>query len=99
MTLAKFVGPFHSHEVVLNGHQVPYLNATPTEEGVHLSLDARFGVDLSHDEADKIIPFLADTIAVALGYTCFPCDEVPEPTRRIPWPPMHSLADDPPLDD
>jgi hypothetical protein len=28
------------------------------------------------------VPFLADAIAVALGNTCHPCEEVPEPPPR-----------------
>jgi hypothetical protein len=94
-----FIGPFERHEVVLNGRLVPHLNATPVEGGIHLNLDDRLGLDLSHDEALRFIPFLADTIAVTMGYTCFPCDEVPEPPRRTPWGRMTSLADHPPLED
>jgi hypothetical protein len=95
----EFVGPFESHVLVLNGHSVPFADATPIDGGVHLCLDNRFGVDLTHDEAERVIPFLADGIAVALGYTCFPCDEAPEPRKRTPWPRLTSLADNPPVVD
>lgn len=94
-----FVGPFERHEVVLNGRLVPHVSSTPIEDGVHLVLDDRLGLDLTHDEAERFIPFLADSIAVAMGYTCFPCDEVPEPSRRAPWGRMVSLADHPPVGD
>jgi hypothetical protein len=51
-----FIGPFERHEVVLNGRLVPHLNATPVEGGIHLNLDDRLGLDLSHDEALRFIP-------------------------------------------
>jgi hypothetical protein len=89
----EFVGPFERHEVVVNGHKVPYLAATPTRDGVHLTLDCRFGLDLTSAQALEVVPFLADVVAIALGYTCFPCEEVPNPPRLKPWPHLHGLGD------
>jgi hypothetical protein len=59
--------------VVLRGWQVPFLTATPLPGGkIHLTLDHRFGLDLSLADAEQVIPFLADCMAVALGYTGHP---------------------------
>jgi hypothetical protein len=61
----SFPGPFHHHDVVVSGHQVPFLRATPLDGGqVHLTLDRRLGLTLSADEAERVIPFLADAIAI-----------------------------------
>jgi len=79
----NFVGPFQSHDVIVSGHAVPFLTATPRrDDAVVLSLDRRFRIDLSWDEAQRFVPFLADAIAVALGYSCHPCEEAPEPPPR-----------------
>ncbi len=82
----QFIGPFQRHEVVVNGHQVPFLEATPMPGGrVHLSLDNRLGLDLTVEEAERFLPFLADTVAVAMGYTCHPEPEWDGPVRRQPF--------------
>ena len=79
----ELVGPFEAHEIVIGGRVVPYLQASPGPDGgVHVNLDRRLGVDLSADEAQRILPFIADCIAVAAGYTCHPHEECPEPARR-----------------
>ena len=88
----EFVGPFKTWEVVVGGSAVPYLTARPQEDGsVHLSLDHRFALDLSEDEVERVVPFLANAIAVALGYTCHPCQEMPEPPLRREAARMHSF--------
>ena len=89
-----FVGPFESHAVVLNGWQVPHLKATPMNGGlVHLNLDDRFGLDLSIGDAEVIVPFIADCIAVAAGFTCHPGrDGVVEPLSATPYHRMHSVG-------
>jgi hypothetical protein len=80
----RFVGPFRHHDVVLNGWRVPYLSAAPVNGGrVHITLDSRFGIDLTVEEAERVVPFLADCIAVALGYTGHPGqDGLDEPRPR-----------------
>ena len=80
-----FVGPFSSHRVILHGYAVPHLEAHPNADGVHLSLDHRSGIDLSTDEAEKIVPFIADCIAVALGYSCHPNPDCPTPQPMTPF--------------
>ncbi len=69
----EFVGPFEHHDVVVDGRVVPYLQATPFKGGmIQLTLDHRFSRDLSIADAEHLVPFIADCIAVAMGYTCHP---------------------------
>lgn len=88
----EYVGPMETFLVAVHGRQVPFLQAFPAEGGVHLTLDQRFGLDLSADEAERVIPFIADCIAVALGYTCHPNPDCPEPGRRPAFPHMERLT-------
>ena len=80
----SFPGPFTHHEVVVNGWSVPFLAAQPTgsnDESVMLILDQRIAITVSVEEAERFVPFLADAVAVALGYTAHPrTDE--QPTRN-----------------
>jgi hypothetical protein len=88
----NFVGPFEHYDVVVNGRRIPFLSATPMNGGrVHLTIDNRLGIDLSVEEAERFVPFLADGIAVALGYTCHPEPEWEGPTTRQPFPRMMPL--------
>jgi len=88
----EFVGPFEHYDVVVNGWRVPFLEMTPMTGGrVLLTLDHRTGVDLSLDEAERVVPFLADCIAVASGYTAHPGDGVDAPLRRHPMMRMHGI--------
>lgn len=82
----EFVGPFSSHVVVVRGRRVPYLEATPLNGGmVALHLDHRFSIDLSVADAERIVPFIADCIAVAMGYTGHPgVDDEPIPLPAMP---------------
>jgi hypothetical protein len=69
----EFIGPFEKWSVVEDGWEVPYLEALPLPGGnVSLTLDRRYGLDLTVAEADRFIPFLAQAIAVASGYACHP---------------------------
>jgi hypothetical protein len=90
-----FIGPFEHHDVVVNGCAVPFLTATPWNGGrIHLTLDGRFGLDLTVAEAEQVVPFIADAIAVALGYTAHPdAVECPDPRPRNPFARMTCLID------
>jgi hypothetical protein len=69
----SFPGPFEHHDVVVNGWRVPFLDAhMPSEDRVLLVIDRRLGAEFSVDEAERVIPFVADAIAVAAGYACHP---------------------------
>lgn len=88
----NFVGPFKHHDVVVEGRYVPFIRANPLDGGqVHLTLDRRLGVTLSAEEAERFVPFLADAIAVALGFTSHPDAERDAPTRRHPFPSVAPL--------
>lgn len=80
-----FPGPFTHHEVVVDGWSVPLLKASLRgESGVRLLLDDRIGIDLDAGEAERLLPFLADAIAVALGYGAHPRGVGPELPPRMP---------------
>ena len=69
----EYVGPFERWAVVVDGREVPLLTMRPYPGGrVALSLDGRFGLDLTVDEAERVIPFLAHAIAMAAGYASHP---------------------------
>lgn len=88
----SFVGPFKHHDVVIDGRQVPFLRATPLDGGqIHLNLDRRLGVTLSAEEAERFVPFLADAIAVALGFTSHPDAGMGGPIPRHPFPAVSPL--------
>ena len=80
-----FPGPFTQHDVVVDEWRVPFLDAFPTgDDRVTLLLDRRFGLELSVHDAERIVPFLADAIAIALGYPARPHGD--ERPRRDPHP-------------
>jgi hypothetical protein len=80
-----FAGPFVHHDVVVDGWSVPFLKASLRgESGVRLLLDERMGIDLDAGEAERLLPFLADAIAVALGYGAHPRHDGPELPPQLP---------------
>ena len=88
-----FVGPFEHHDVVVNGWRVPLLEATPLNGGrVSVVLDRRTGVEMTVQEAERLIPFIADCIAVAMGFTAHPgCDGIDKPIPSQPMARMHAV--------
>lgn len=88
----EYVGPFESTVVVINGWRVPYLTATPMNGGkIALTLDDRFAVDITVEEGERLLPFIADCIAVAAGFTAHPGDGIDEPIRSVPFARMHGI--------
>ena len=91
----EFVGPFEYHAVCVNGWRVPYLTATPVNGGqIDLTLDHRYALVLSVAEAEHVVPFIANAIAIAHGYTAHPSEDVDEPlgpTKRHPMNRMVSM--------
>jgi hypothetical protein len=86
-SLVEFVGPWHTHDVVVEGRRVPYLEAAPVDGGmVDVMLDRRYGLLLTVEEAERVLPFVANAIAVAAGFTCHPTAERDGPTERHPFP-------------
>lgn len=87
----QIVGPFQSHRVIVDGRQVPFLEAAPVNGGkISLLLDQRYSVDISVADADALIPWIADAIAIAMGYTCHPRPGK-EPVRASPFPASHAI--------
>lgn len=90
----NFPGPFQHHDVVVDGWRVPFLQARPGDEDrVMLVLDRRLGIDLSTAEAERLTPFIADAIAVALGYGAHPRGDTPVPLERAPYPKPERVVD------
>lgn len=82
-----FPGPFQHHDVVVDGWRVPFLQAHMAgEDRVSLVVDRRLATELSVEEAERVVPFVADAIAVALGYTAHPNSEQYPPLSRDPHP-------------
>jgi len=88
----EIVGPFESHRVIVGGRRVPFLEAHPVNGGkIGLILDGRFALDVPVADADRVIPFIADCIAVAMGYACHPhADEELRPNS--PFRRSHDVA-------
>ena len=81
----NFLGPFTHHKVVVDGWEVPLVEAElQGEDRVVLTLDRRYGVALNTDEAERIVPFLAQAIAVALGFPCHPRSDTEPPLNQLP---------------
>jgi hypothetical protein len=88
-----FPGPFTHHKVVVDGWEVPLVEAQlQGEDRIALVLDRRFAVDLSVAEAERVVPFVAHAIAVALGFSAHPrpgteppVDQLPNPRPRRVW--------------
>lgn len=84
-----FPGPFSQHDVVVDGWKVPLLHAHPGgdhDENVMLVVDNRLALTLSVEEAERFVPFLADAIAVALGYTSHPNEDAEHEPVKLPQP-------------
>lgn len=89
-----FPGPFEHHDVVVEGWRVPFLQAhLKGEDRVLITLDRRLGIELSAGEAERIVPFLADAIAVALGYGAHPRGDTSRPLERAPYPRPERVVD------
>ena len=80
-----YPGPFSHHDVVVQGWKVPFIRASLRgEDRVRLILDERKAIDLSSTEAENLLPFLADAIAVALGYGAHPTADMTELPPELP---------------
>lgn len=90
-----YVGPFEYHAVCVNGWRVPYLTAQPLPGGkVDLTLDHRYALVLDVADAERVVPFIANAIAIAHGYTAHPSSSAGEPlppTERHPMNQMHAI--------
>lgn len=83
----SFPGPFSQHGVVVTGWSVPFLHAQMHDGGMMtVVLDDRFGIELTVSEAERVVPFIADAIAIALGYDAHPSADDSTPPNRSPHP-------------
>jgi hypothetical protein len=81
----RFPGPFTYHDVVVRGWTVPLLRAHMRgEDQIRVVLDDRLGLDLSSAEAERVLPFIANAIAVALGYGAHPRENMESLPGRTP---------------
>jgi len=91
MSEYRITGPIESRRVIVDGRRVPFLEAALVPGGkISLLLDGRYGLDVPVADADAFIPWIADAIAIALGYTCHP-RAGKEPLRASPFPPDHVI--------
>jgi hypothetical protein len=87
MFRVSFPGPFSHNDVVVNGWRVPFMTSHLVgEDRVTVVLDRRLGIELSTSEAERLLPFVADAIAVALGYGAHPDWDAAQPLARAPYP-------------
>lgn len=89
-----FPGPFTHHDVVVGGWRVPLVQAHMTaEDRVMLVLDRRLAAEFSVAEAERVVPFVADAIAIALGYGAHPNSDTPRPLARASHPRPERVVD------
>jgi hypothetical protein len=66
---------------------VPFLVAyADRDDQITLLLDRRYGLDLSLQDAERVVPFIADAIAIALGYPSHPRGDIQHPREPHPRP-------------
>lgn len=104
-TNAESIGPFHRYPLVVNGWTVPNVQAKllPGSNGtlVTFTLDNRLAVDVPHEVAGSLAPWIADVVAVSMGYGCHPREgfapgePMPESVgrRALPWSHMVGIAE------
>jgi len=92
----EFVGPFERWDVVIDGRKVPYLEGRPCNGGkIDLGLDHRFGLILDLATAEYVVPFIANAIAVGMGYSSHPLREWDGPIPNPPFPRSIGIEVDP----
>ncbi len=90
----SFPGPFAHHDVVVDGWRVPYLQAHIVDEDrLMLVIDRRLATEISVAEAERLVPFIADAIAVAMGYGAHPNQSAPRPLARAAYPRPERVVD------
>lgn len=89
-----FPGPFTFHDVVVRGWRVPFVQAHMADQDrVVLVIDRRLAAEFSADEAERVVPFVANAIAVAMGYGAHPREDTPRPLARAPYPRPERVVD------
>lgn len=69
----KIIGPFVAeYRLTVRDFRVPYMSAFPMQDGSwNLVCDERFMIECTDDELRKWLPYLADAMAVAAGFSSF----------------------------
>jgi hypothetical protein len=78
--------------VVVRGLRVRQLSCHRENGFVYLSLDDRYGLRVTEASALEVVPFIAECMAAAAGWSSFPHpEECPRPRRKLrtllgtPW--------------
>lgn len=68
----KLIGPFvGQHKITVRDYRVPHLAAYSMHDGTWaLTIDDRMSIECSDEELRRWVPFIADAMAVAAGYSC-----------------------------
>jgi hypothetical protein len=89
----EFIGPFETHYVTVDGWRIPNLRAHPQQGGkVTLTMERGSGVlwDVPLVEAEHIVRFVAEIIAVERGFSCGPRGDE-RPQLWDGWGRMHGI--------
>ena len=63
------------------------------EDRVTLVIDRRLAGEFSVEEAERVVPFVANAIAVAMGYGAYLREDTPRPFARAPYPRPERVVD------
>lgn len=71
----EIVGPFQHRELHVGGWSVPFITCCEVDGGkVEFVVDRRLGFTVSAGDFEQVARLVANSIAVALGVSCFPGD-------------------------
>lgn len=80
---AEIVGPFNDYRLVVDGWEVPFMQAIEVDGGrINLVVDHRLGFSVSAAEFDQVARLVAHSIAVALGMASHPEGDLSEEERQ-----------------
>ena len=95
----EFFGPIERYDVLIDGRRVPFVEAKPMNGGmIHLTVGTA-ALDCSVAEAESMLPFVADAIAVALGYVSHPLADQDDPVVQPRFVRVHSIFTETPPDE
>ncbi len=81
--------------MTIDGWLVPFVEPVSLSGGrTRLVLDNRFGLVLDEDKARYVLPWIANAIAVASGFSCHPRSDHDQPKSLSPYRRVHYI--DPP---
>jgi hypothetical protein len=64
-------GAFTEHRITVDGYQVPLLSGNFHDKKLRLVLDNRFGCEINAADAESIVWFIANAMAISGGYSSF----------------------------